>query len=175
MISKKTKPKNKYRIDKEFVEYAFKNITINIPPFVKTAIKLLIDNDDYPSRSEFIRKAIKKKLDEYEEIDNLLQRNEMKLEDTDEKMAIVTVNIVEDHKNQIDNLINKKLFTGRSEFIREAAMNLIVETLKKKKISSQTFIPNVIKVLNDYKSPKIDEKKWDNTFEEEPEDDFEIF
>lgn len=101
--------------------------TINLPKTYLAKIKELKDNEEYPSRSEFVRIALKrfllKELMFHEKLQNV------KCDISENWLKIVTVNIPESYIKTM-TLLAHNTYPSVSELVRVAVHDLLVEEFR---------------------------------------------
>lgn len=115
-------------------------ITINLPEaHLKTMSN--VQGEDYENnRSVQIRKALDSFLDVEEHFREFLT-------DSDEKMRIITVNITNEQLNRITKLVKaRNSFPSRSELVRVAVREYLIELLYREPIKKEDVPPNIVRI-----------------------------
>lgn len=110
-------------------------IAINIQKFLLDKIEEFMFREECNSRSDFVRKAIREYLQEYD------------WDSIDSYEQIITFNLDHPVVKKLDELMQKRVTCSRSEFIRAAVLNKImkiekqIEEEKKQKAEMEKFKP----------------------------------
>lgn len=104
--------------------------TISLPKAYLVKIRELIQNEKYPSRSKLVRIAIKKLLKKELVFYSFLQ--ELNYDISDNWSRIISVNLPKKYINIIGTLV-QDIYPSRSELIRVAVHDLLIEELKEEK------------------------------------------